>query len=413
MLRTAFDLRRAARILAGAVLGVGAAAGASPAQGTADPTAIIANEIQVSRDRAELKLELADGRKVELAIRSGYDVWVDGKRLGTAARGEELRRSWRELLNRAMDSPADELPHLLIAWESPDDELGRALDRALEAALTGQAPAAPAAVAPAATIGGDDWSDSVAKLNARIAELEKKLRDRADAATQTTRHVRRRDVGWPSPLHHIGHGIAGVLSTLAVYAVLVGIGFVVVFFGRKYLEGVADTARHETVRSGLVGLAASFLLLPGFIIGAIALAISIVGIPLLLVWIPLFPVAVVLAAIFGYLGVAHAAGESLAERRFYGGEWFKRANSYYYVLTGLALLLGLFIAANVVEMGGPWLGFIRGMLTFLAVVLTWAAFTIGFGAVLLSRAGTKPRVTPPPTEPDVDIREIFEEGSHV
>jgi hypothetical protein len=117
----------------------------------------------------------------------------------------------------------------------------------------------------------------------------------------------------------------------------------------------------------------------------------------LLVWLPAFPLVVVLSGILGYLGVAHATGEALAERRFYGGDWFSRANSYYYLLTGLGMLLALFLAAHVIELLGPWLGFIHGILMFLGVVLTWAAATTGFGAVLITRAGTRPlRPVPAP-----------------
>src|SRR5690606_1499598 len=139
------------------------------------------------------------------------------------------------------------------------------------------------------------------------------------------------------------------------------------------------------------------LLVPGFILGALALAISVVGIPALVLWVPLFPAAAGAALVFGYLGVAHAAGESLAERRFNGGEWFKRANSYYYVLTGVALLVALFAASFVFEIAGPWLDFIRGILLFLAIVLTVAVAAIGLGAVMVSRGGTRP-VTASPLE---------------
>jgi hypothetical protein len=97
--------------------------------------------------------------------------------------------------------------------------------------------------------------------------------------------------------------------------------------------------------------------------------------------------------VLGYLGVAHAAGESWAERRYYGSDWFRRGNSYYFLATGLMLLSALFLAGNVVHMAGPWLDFIKGILIFFGVVLTWAAITVGFGAVLISRGGSRP-VTP-------------------
>jgi len=91
-----------------------------------------------------------------------------------------------------------------------------------------------------------------------------------------------------------------------------------------------------------------------------------------------------------FIGVAHAAGESWAEHKYAGAEWVSRANSYYFIATGLALLSALFIAAHVITMAGPWLGFINNILNFFGIMLTWAAVTTGFGAVLISRGGKRP-----------------------
>jgi hypothetical protein len=280
-----------------------------------------------------------------------------------------------------------------------------------------------------------DATDTIQRLNERIRELERVLQDPAAladaeslegtevAALQELRRTLERDLRReirqelraelrrearrppPSPFRHIARGISGIFSTLMAYAVLVGLGFLAVFFARGHLETIADTARHSTLRAGLVGLAGSFLVLPAYILGILALAISIVGIPLLLVFLPLFPLAVVLGAVAGYLAVAHGAGEALAERRFHGNEWFTRANSYYYVMTGVGLLLVLFIAAHAVSMAGPWLGFVRGLLQFLAVMLTVVTFTVGFGAFLLSRGGTRPVARPPasPLEEEIHV----------
>ena len=398
------------------------------APGTDSGASIVSSEISVSQDAAELDLELARGETLSLVLAADGAVRLNGDRIGGYDRRDALDQAWRDLLQRAMDTPTAALADLLVDWTPPADAPGIAgrLDRELEAALSAAAApqAPPPADAPSPSV---DASDSIQRLNARIRELERLVEDPSTLQQlenldelenlegvdlQALRELRRdleadlRDeirneirneirVGdwtdaWSSPWRHITRGLGGVFSTLMSYAILVGLGFLAVFFGRKHLEGIADTARHATLKSGLVGLAGSFLVLPAYILGLLALAVSIVGIPLILVFAPLFPVAVVLAAVGGYLAVAHGAGEALAERRFTGSDWFNRANSYYYVITGVGLLLVLFLAAHIVSMAGPWLGFLEGLLKFMAVMLTWAAFTIGFGAFLVSRAGTRP-----------------------
>jgi hypothetical protein len=418
------DLLLTPLLLAGAMLAGPVAARAQEAPGSR----VVSSEIAVSRDAAELRLELEDGRTLNLRLAEDRSVRLNDARIGTYERRGALDRSWRELLQTAMDAPTGELAGLLAAWEPPAaaGEAGERLSQELRALPI---PAARAVEAPA------DATDTIQRLNERIRELERVLQDPAalaDAeslegtevvALQELRRTLEQDLRreirqelraelrrearrpQPSPFRHITRGISGIFSTLMAYAVLVGLGFLAVFFARGHLETIADTARHSTLRAGLVGLAGSFLVLPAYILGILALAISIVGIPLLLVFLPLFPLAVVLGAVAGYLAVAHGAGEALAERRFHGNEWFTRANSYYYVMTGVGLLLVLFIAAHAVSMAGPWLGFVRGLLQFLAVMLTVVTFTVGFGAFLLSRGGTRPVARPPasPLEEEIHV----------
>lgn len=388
---------------------------------TASAVSILSSEISISQDAAELALELSDGSTLTLMLEADGVVSLNGARIGAYERRDALDQAWRDLLQRAMDTPTPALADLLIGWEPPADGagIGGRLDRELEAALSSVTVSETPEPPPSA-----DASDSIQRLNQRIRELEQLIEDPtrlqqlegldevqgADLEAlrelrselerdlrEEIRHEIRSEIqvddwarSWSSPWRHITRGFGGIFSTLMTYAIMVGLGFLAVFFGRQYLEGVADTARHATLRSGLVGLAGSFLVIPAYVLGLLALAVSIVGIPLLLVFAPLFPVAVLLAAVGGYLAVAHGAGEALAERRFSGAEWFNRANSYYYVITGVGLLLMFFLAAHVVSMAGPWLGFLEGLLKFVAVMLTWAAFTVGFGAFLISRAGTRP-----------------------
>jgi hypothetical protein len=383
-------LRRAAAGLGLAILATGSGlaldATAMPLAAQQGLARVTTSEFSLSRETAVLRLELADGRSVEAAIRDGV-AFVDGSRIGAAPRAGELDRAWRQLLNEGMELPSEELAGLLAAWQPPGS-VGESMASALRGAL--QATTADALAAPAAS------GDTVDRLLQRIEQLERE-RERAERTAQQAerRAARAADAAparrAPGPLRHIWQGLGGIFSLMITYVVLFGIAFVAIFFGgRKYIEGVADTARNATSRSMLVGLAGAFLLIPVFILGIIALVISIVGIPALLAWIPLFPLAAAAALILGYLSVAHAAGEAMAERRFYVNDWVERGNSYYFLLSGLGLLLAFFLAAQVVRMAGPWMGFLQGLLAFIGGAITFFALCTGFGAVLLSRGGTRP-----------------------
>lgn len=401
-------------VLALTVVAAAQAAGQEPAQ--ADGPHLVASEVSLSRNDAVLRVELSDGRELHWSLRDGQ-AFIDGTAVGDAPRGSALDASWRELLNRAMETPAASLPALLVDWEAPSGNgasAGSALDRSLEEAFatlqaapvdaaTAEAQAPPVPSAPAAPGFSDD---SVSRLVEQITALQSHIKE---LESQAARAHTRNDNAFSRFFGHIGRGIAGILSVLVTYAVLFGIGFAtIVLGGRRFIEGVGDTARHATVRSGLVGLAASFLVVPAFVLGIIALVISIIGIPALLVFVPLFPLAVVLAVLLGYLGVAHAAGEAFAERRFSGEEWYRKGNSYYFLLSGLGLLLALFLSAHILELTGPLLGFLQGILMFLGVVLTWAVATIGLGAVLISRGGTRPV-----SSDSFDTSEPFAAETHV
>lgn len=230
----------------------------------------------------------------------------------------------------------------------------------------------------------------------------------ARAARETARlhrpqHVRQ-ERSWFDPIRR---GFAGVISTLALGLVLGGIGAALVFYGRPYLDTVSDTLRSSVPRSMAVGLAAGFLVLPAFVILIVALAVTIIGIPLLLVAVPLYPLAVAAAITMGLLAAAHAIGERTAEQR----ERFelRHRNAYAYLFTGLAMLLTPLLAAHLIVMTG-FLGFIGTLLKVVTGVVIWAAATAGFGAVILSRAGTRRTfVRPLATDPAYESDPLFDD----
>jgi hypothetical protein len=184
---------------------------------------------------------------------------------------------------------------------------------------------------------------------------------------------------------NVGRAIAGLFENLLTLLVLVVLGVLIVHFGKDKLEVVASTARRAPAQSAMVGLAGGFLLIPVWILGIVALAISIIGIPVLLAWVPLFPIAVSIAALLGFVAVARNVGEWVADQEYKGLEWIRGSNTFYVVVAGLTALMIPAIAASAIRILG--LGFLHGLLTFAASAVTFSALAIGFGAVLLTRGG--------------------------
>ena len=182
-------------------------------------------------------------------------------------------------------------------------------------------------------------------------------------------------------LRNFGRAAEGVIAAGCAFMVLAALGLLLVYVGRRRLETVSDTVRLEFARSFAMGLAGEVLFLPVLLVLAV----------LVITWlvIPFFLLAAGLAGLFGYLAAAHAGGEIFARRRF-RSEWLerlRRSNSYYYVVSGLALLMLPFAAGAALWVFGGAADFVRGLILFVAGVGTWVVVTAGFGGVLLTRAG--------------------------
>lgn len=191
-----------------------------------------------------------------------------------------------------------------------------------------------------------------------------------------------------SPFRHVFQAVGGLIEDVVTVFVLSLIGMAVVAFAGDKLDTVAEAARRAPGRSALVGVAGSFLLFPVWIIGAVALAVSIVGIPVVIAWLPLFPLAAVAAALLGYVAVARNVGEWLADSDYRYTGWIRKSNPVYTIVGGLVALSAFFIVAHVLALV-PFLGFVRGLLAFVGVMLCAVASQIGFGAVILTRGGRR------------------------
>ena len=364
---------------------------------------LVGAAVSVGSEQASLELELSDGRTVQLELADGQ-VRADGETLGRYDEGGQLDRSWRELLEQAAMASTAELPVLLRQWQPPagSGALGDRLDQRLEQALQGVG-----GRMGVTTLGASPGSDSIDKLVARIRDLESREdRDRYVAEQR----------GWdmPRPLEDFLNGLGSLFATFVWFGVFFGIGAALVFFGDGRIERVADTVRTEPLRASLIGLAGAFLAIPFYVLVILALVISILGIPLVIAWAPLFPMLVTLSFIIGWIAVAYSAGDTTVKRKLTGRRFFAQPGNFHSLAVGIALLLTPFALGSLFEMTSvlSWLGELLFVIGVLANVLVSA---MGFGAVLIrTRAGLdRHRERRAAEKRALAARAEAEEGSHV
>jgi hypothetical protein len=187
-----------------------------------------------------------------------------------------------------------------------------------------------------------------------------------------------------------------LLLALGWLAILAAIGVVVVLFARTNLEGVADAIERSFGRAFLVGIAAELAVLPALLMLIVVLVlIPIVGWALLPFACIGFLVAVAGGLALGFLAMAQVTGEALLRRAQRGAGGLERV-----VFVGLVAYMSLWIAAALLAWSGP----AGGAMRIIALLLTWVAATVGFGATIVSRGGTAE--TPRPLIPATRTAEL-------
>jgi hypothetical protein len=147
---------------------------------------------------------------------------------------------------------------------------------------------------------------------------------------------------------------------------------------------VSDTVSHSFGRAFATGLLGQLLLLPTFGMLVVGLILSVVGIVLLPFAVVVYALLVIVAAVGGFLAVAHAMGETYTRRRLALGV-MASPNSYRYLLVGLGAQAAFWLAWSVFG----WVPVAGDLIRGAAILVTWLLATTGFGAALLSRAGIR------------------------
>jgi len=182
-------------------------------------------------------------------------------------------------------------------------------------------------------------------------------------------------------------GFGGTLVRLALMMLLAGI---VLLVARVPVQQIADRAAAEPVKSWAIGFLAEILFVPVLVLIIVVLAVSIIGIPLLLL-VPVAIVAALLVCLVGFTGVAYHFGR-LIEGRFEP----VRNRPYLATFLGIAVIMSPLLLARLIGVVSG-LGVIVGILVAVGIVLEYVAWTAGVGAAALVRFG-KPQPLPPVTQ---------------
>jgi hypothetical protein len=188
-----------------------------------------------------------------------------------------------------------------------------------------------------------------------------------------------------------------VLTTFRL-VLLILLASAALMVARTTVERSAQRVTDEPLKSTVVGVIAQLLLIPVLVVGAIVLAISIIGIPLLLL-LPFAVLFLLLMALAGFTGTAYAVGQ-WARRRFglgAEGAWFEMA-------IGIVLILLPLLIGRLIGLAGWAAGPFAFLLIATGFALEYLAWASGFGAVLTNaftgwQARRAARAVPVPAAP--------------
>ncbi|MGH7556499.1 MAG: hypothetical protein ACREMD_01700 [Gemmatimonadota bacterium] len=180
-------------------------------------------------------------------------------------------------------------------------------------------------------------------------------------------------------------GVAGLIGTLVWIAVLLLLVCLAFLFARRPIERMEYRVATSPWKAALVGLVFQILFIPALVLTCVVLAISIIGIPLL-VLVPFAMLALAIGALLGFTAVAKRLGHS-AEDRF----GWQHANPYITIIIGVGLIMLLSFFGHALGVAGGPLRVFGIVLTVLGFVAQYVAWTVGMGVLLLTRFGTRYR----------------------
>lgn len=181
--------------------------------------------------------------------------------------------------------------------------------------------------------------------------------------------------------------LAGTLARVSLLAVLMAVMLLV---ARAPVARVGRAAAAEPLRAALVGLLAEIFFVPLLVAASIGLALTIVGIPFVVVLAPLAVVVALVVAVFGFTAIACRIGEWIEDLL-----GWRAHNAAVATALGLALIVGPTLLARAAGVGPDSMRVLSFGLLMTGLAVEFLAWTIGIGAAILTGLG-RWHTAPPP-----------------
>lgn len=169
------------------------------------------------------------------------------------------------------------------------------------------------------------------------------------------------------------------------FAILVIIGLGVLIFAEPNMDGVVESLEGNFARAFWFGVLGEIMALPALVLLCIGLALTILGALLIPFAIVAYAIAVAGLLALGFLAVARLTGRSWSRADDPAAPNAARGANLRALFVGLVLYLGLWLIAALFT----WQPVAGAILRGVALAVSWVAVTVGLGATLLSRAGTR------------------------
>ena len=211
-------------------------------------------------------------------------------------------------------------------------------------------------------------------------------------------------VGDRPPFFRIGQ-VFEFLQSIVFTFLLIALSGLILLVAPRGVDRLKSAAASDLWVMFAVGLGVEILFIPALLIACLLLFVTIIGIPVVFVLMFLAPFGLAAALVFGYAGAAAAAGD-WCQSRFQGAARIA-AGSFGALALGVLTIQALALVADLLGfLGLPW--FFRAMFRLPGVLICYLAWTIGLGAVFMTRfgasdygaaaAGTPVPPTPPPDD---------------